>query len=71
MDPVAALALVEQILTALPSLITAGIAIDNKIEQAIAIAKAGQGGTPVSDADLAKIRADLDADLDSFNAPDA
>lgn len=68
MDSAAVFALIEKGLTLLPILIQAGIDIAPKIEQLIAIAKAGSAGT-LSDADVAKIRADLDADLDQFNQP--
>lgn len=60
--------LIEQGLTLLPILIDAGVAIDKRIEQLIALSKAGASGG-MSDADIAKIRADFDADLDEFNKP--
>lgn len=68
MNAAAVFQLIEQGLTLLPTLIEAGIAIDNRVEQLITLAKGGAAGT-ISDADLAKIRADFDADLDNFNAP--
>ncbi len=61
--------LIEKGLTLLPILVDAGISITTKVEQLIALNKAAAGGAPISDADLAKIRADFDADLDGFNTP--
>lgn len=68
MDPVAILGLIAQGLQLLPTLIDAGVAIDARVEQLIALAKGGAAGT-ISDADLAKIRADFDSDLADFNTP--
>ena len=62
-------ALIEQGLTLLPILISAGIDITQKIEQLISLSQAGANGTPISDDDLAKIRAEFDADLADFNQP--
>jgi len=66
MDAAAIFALIEKGLTLLPILIQAGVAIEPKIEQLITLAKGGQAGT-LTDEEVAKIRADLDADLDQFN----
>jgi len=66
MDAAAIFALIEKGLTLLPILIQAGVAIEPKIEQLVALAKGGQAGT-LTDEEVAKIRADLDADLDQFN----
>lgn len=60
-------ALIEKGLVLLPSLVEAGISITGKIQQLIALNKAASGGTPISKAELDKIRADFDADLDDFN----
>jgi len=68
MNAAAIFQLIEQGLTLLPVLIQAGINIDQRIEQLIALSKGGAAGT-ITDEDLAKIRAQFDADLDSFNAP--
>lgn len=69
MNAAAIFALISQGLTLLPVLIQAGINIDQRVEQLIALAEAGKNGTPISDADLAKIRSDFDADLADFNTP--
>lgn len=69
MDAVAIFSLIEKGLTLLPILIDAGVSITTRIEQLMALAKAGTDGTTIPDADLAKIRADFDADLAEFNAP--
>jgi hypothetical protein len=61
-------ALIEQGLTLLPILINAGVSIEQRVEQLVALAKGGADGT-LTDADIAKIRADFDADLAAFNAP--
>lgn len=55
-------------LTLLPILIDAGVSIAPRVEQLIALAKGGSAGT-ITDADLAKIEADFDVDLASFNEP--
>jgi hypothetical protein len=68
MDAAAVFVLIEKGLTLLPLLIQAGVDIAPKVEQLIALAKAGSAGT-LSDADIAKIRADFDTDLDQFNQP--
>lgn len=68
MNAAAIFQLIEQGLTLLPILIQAGIDITQRVEQLSALAKGGASGT-ISDADLAKIRADFDADLASFNEP--
>ena len=61
--------LIEQGLTLLPVLVEAGINITQRVQQLITLNKAAATGTPISDADLAKIRADFDTDLASFNEP--
>ena len=61
--------LIEQGLSLLPSLVEAGIDIAGKVKQLQALNAAAAGNTPITDAELAKIRADFDADLDAFNAP--
>jgi len=68
MNAAAIFQLIEQGLTLLPVLVQAGISIDQRVEQLIALSKGGAAGT-ISDEDLAKIRAQFDADLDSFDAP--
>jgi hypothetical protein len=61
--------LIEKGLLLLPALVDAGIKITTQVEQLIALNKAAAGGTPITDAELAKIRADFDAALDDFNSP--
>lgn len=67
MDSAAIFALIEKGLTLLPILIDAGIAIDKRVEQLIALSKGGQNGT-LTDVEVNKIRADFDSDLEDFNA---
>lgn len=69
MNAEAIFALITQGLTLLPVLIQAGVSIEQRVEQLIALSKAGEAGTPISEAELAKIRADFDSDLDELNAP--
>lgn len=61
--------LIEQGLTLLPTLAEAGINIEQRVEQLLALNKSAASGVHISDADLAKIRADFDKDLDDFNTP--
>ena len=68
MNAVAVFQLIEQGLTLLPILIQAGVDITQRVQQLTSLAKGGADGT-ISDADLAKIRADFDSDLAEFNAP--
>lgn len=68
MNAAAIFELIEQGLTLLPILIDAGINITQRVEQLTALAKGGAAGT-ITDADLAKIRADFDSDLADFNTP--
>lgn len=68
MNAAAVFTLIEQGLTLLPILIQAGIDITQRVEQLTALAKGGAAGT-ITDADLAKIRADFDSDLADFNKP--
>lgn len=68
MNAAAIFQLIEQGLTLLPILITAGVDITQRVEQLMALAKGGADGT-ITDADLAKIRAQFDADLSDFNTP--
>lgn len=62
------LALVAQFLTLLPTLIEAGVDITQRIEQLAALSQAGATGTATDD-QVAKIRAQFDADLSDFNTP--
>ena len=68
MNAIAIFQLIEQGLTLLPVLIQAGFDITNRVEQLATLAKGGASGT-ITDAELAKIRSDFDADLASFNTP--
>lgn len=61
--------LIEKGLTLLPTLIEAGVDITAKVQQMIKLNKAAKAGGAISDADLAAIRAEFDADLAAFNAP--
>lgn len=61
--------LIEKGITLIPTLVEAGIDITKKIQQIKMLAEAGKTGTMISDEELAKIRADFDADLDDFNKP--
>jgi hypothetical protein len=61
------LALVEKGLTLLPLLIQAGEEITPLVERLIKVAKGGVEGT-VTDEELRNLEADIDTDLDSFNA---
>jgi hypothetical protein len=68
MNTAAVFQLIEQGLTLLPILINAGVNISSRVEQLAALAKGGAAGT-ITDDELAKIRADFDADLAAFNTP--
>ena len=68
MDPVLIFELIQKGLTTIPILIDAGVSITQRIQQLIALSKGGADGT-LTDADLAKIRSDFDADLAEFNKP--
>ena len=52
----------------LPALVEAGINIYNRVEQIKALAQGAKDGT-LTPADIAKVRAAFDADLDDFNEP--
>lgn len=60
--------LIEKGLLLLPVLVDAGIKITTQVEQLVALNKSAKDGTPISDAELAAIRASFDADLDAFNS---
>ena len=53
-------------LTLLPTLVEAGIDITQRVQQLIVLSK---DGASLSDAEIAKIRADFDSDLADFNTP--
>lgn len=55
-------------LTALPLLVDAGVSIYNRVEQLKTLTQGAVDGT-LTAADIAKIRADFDANLDDFNTP--
>lgn len=67
MNATAILALVAQGLALLPALISTGVDVVSRIEDAVNLSKAGADGT-VTDAQIAAYRAQLDADLADFNA---
>ena len=52
----------------LPALVEAGIDIYNRVNQIKALAQGAKDGTLTKD-DIAKVRAQFDADLDDFNTP--
>lgn len=62
------LALVAQAVAVLPSLVSAGIDIVDRVRQIQALAQAGANGT-ATDEQIAAIRQQLDSDLDEFNSP--
>lgn len=68
MNATAIFSLIEKGLTLLPILISAGVSITNRVEQLIALSKAGAEGG-ISDEELARIEAEFDADLEEFNKP--
>lgn len=68
METAAIFGLIEKGLTLLPILVDAGVSIATRVQQLIALSKGGADGT-LTEEDIAKIRADFDADLDAFNAP--
>ena len=52
----------------LPALVEAGIDIYNRVNQIKALAQGAKDGT-LTKADIVKVRAQFDADLDDFNKP--
>ena len=52
----------------LPALVEAGYNIYNRVEQIKALAQSAKDGT-LTHADIVKVRAQFDADLDNFNEP--
>lgn len=68
MNAEAILALVAQGLALLPTLISTGVNVVQRIEQISEIATAGAAGT-LTDEQIASYRAQLDSDLAEFNAP--
>jgi hypothetical protein len=69
MDPATIFMLIDKGLTLLPLLVQGGVDIANTIGNLKKLSQAGAAGTPISDADLASIEAQFDADLDDFNKP--
>ncbi len=67
MNP-AVLDLIIKGVESLPALVEAGIDIYNRVTQIKAIAQGAKDGT-LTDDDIAKVRAEFDADLDNFNEP--
>lgn len=61
--------LIEKGLLLLPTLVDAGIKITDTVTHLVALNKAASEGKPVSDAELAQIRAAFDAAADEFDAP--
>lgn len=68
MNAEAILALVAQGLALLPTLISTGVNVVQRIQQIEQIASAGADGTLTAD-QIATYRAQLDADLADFNTP--
>ena len=52
----------------LPTLVDAGIQIYTRVNQIKALAEGARDGT-LTHADIVKVRAQFDADLDDFNSP--
>jgi hypothetical protein len=67
MNPVV-LDLIIKGVSSLPTLVEAGINIYNRVEQIKALAQGAKDGT-LTKADIAKVRAEFDANLDDFNKP--
>ena len=67
MNPIV-LDLIIKGLESLPTLFDAGVDIWNRVNQIKALAEAEKDGT-LTKADILKIRADFDAELDDFNKP--
>lgn len=68
MDPILIFELIEKAATTIPLLIDAGVSIKKRIDQIKVLSKGGAEGT-LTDAQVAEIRSDLDADLADFNKP--
>lgn len=68
MDPVLIFTLIEKGLTLLPTLVSAGMDITQRVQQLIRLSKGGAEGTLTSD-EVDRIRTDFDADLAEFNSP--
>lgn len=68
MDPVLVFTLIEKGLALLPTLVSAGIDITQRVQQLIRLSKGGADGTLTAD-EVDHIRATFDADLAEFNAP--
>lgn len=69
MNSAAIFALIQKGIQLIPVLIQAGVDIAGTISSLNTLAEAGKNGTSISDADLATIEAQFDADLDAFNKP--
>jgi hypothetical protein len=67
MNP-AVLDLIIKGVESLPALVAAGVDIYNRVQQIKALAQGAKDGT-LTKADIAKVRAQFDANLDDFNAP--
>ncbi len=67
MDPVVIFDLIAKGVSLLPTLVSAGVDITQRVEQLITLSKGGAEGI-LDDAAIAKIRADFDADLAEFNS---
>lgn len=69
MDATVIFGLIQKGITLIPILLQAGVDIGTTISNLNKLAEAGKNGTTISDADLATIEAQFDADLDAFNKP--
>lgn len=69
MNATAIFALIDKGLTLLPILLQAGEDVATTISNLQKLSAAGAAGTSISDADLASIEAQFDADLADFNTP--
>jgi hypothetical protein len=68
MNAAAILALVAQAISLLPTLISTGVDVVQRIQQIQKLAESGAAGT-TTDAQVKAVRDQLDADLADFNTP--
>ena len=61
--------LIDKGVALLPTLVQAGVDIAQTISNIRKLSQAGASGTSISDAELAAIETQFDADLDDFNTP--
>ena len=68
MNAIQILQLIGEAVAVLPTLVTAGINIADRVATIKDLADSAAAGT-TTDAQIAAVRAQLDADLNEFNAP--